>query len=79
MAKHDPKIAEDVALVLPNCGTISEQEFLAALNPVIVGVEKDDTYSTKAKLKIFSLLTMACNVEPKERKKYMKKVAKAVK
>ncbi len=78
MAKHDPQIAQSLTAIAPECDKLSDKELLHALNPVIVSVEKDDTYSTKAKLKIFSLLTMLCNVEAKDRKKYIKKVISAV-
>lgn len=78
MAKHDPQIAQSLIAIAPGCDTLSDKDLLSALNPVIVSIEKDDTYSTKAKLKIFSLLTMLCNVEAKDRKKYMKKVISAV-
>ena len=78
MAKHDPKIAQSLIAIAPSCDKLSDKDLLHALNPVIVDIEKDETYSTRAKLKIFSLLTMLCNVEAKERKKYMKKVIRAV-
>ena len=78
MAKHNPEIVNRLVPVAGSCDKISEKELLGALNSVIVAIEKDDTYSTRAKLKIFSLLTMLCNVEPKERRKYVRKVMKAV-
>lgn len=78
MAKHDPQIAKSIDTIAATCDKISEEELLTVLNPVIVAIEKDDSYSTRAKLKIFSLLTMLCNVEPKERRKYVRKVVRAV-
>ena len=78
MAKHNPEIAKNLIAIAPTCDKITEKELLDNLNPVIVMVEKDDTYSTRAKLKIFSLLTMLCNVEAKDRKKYISKVIRAV-
>jgi hypothetical protein len=48
------------------------------LNDTIVAVETDDSYNTKEKLKIYSLITSLSNSEGKERKKFAKKIVKAL-
>ncbi len=76
MAKHKPEILQNFMAASRGCEAMDEKELLDKLNPTISAVEKDDTYSTSAKLKIFSLLTSMTNCAPKERGRYAKKVAR---
>ena len=79
MSKHDPDIVKYFEDALKGCENFSENDLLNAINPTILAVEKEDSYSTKEKLKIYSLLTTLTNSEPNERVKYVKKVAKILK
>ncbi len=78
MAKHDPKNAETFQTNLRDLDAISEQDLLDRLNQTIVTVETDDSYNTKEKLKIYSLITLLSNSDEKERKKFVTKIYKAL-
>ena len=78
MAKHDPKNAETFQTNLRDLDTMSEQDLLDHLNQTIVTVETDDSYNTKEKLKIYSLITLLSNSDEKERKKFVIKIYKAL-
>ena len=78
MAKHDPKNAETFQTNLRDLDTMSEQDLLDHLNQTIVTVETDDSYNTKEKLKIYSLITLLTNSDEKERKKFVTKIYKAL-
>lgn len=62
-----------------NSKDISDQEFVDALNPMIVKVELDESYKTDRKLKIFDLFTRISNCDARERVKYAKKIARLLK
>lgn len=79
MAKHDPNIQLSFLKAMEGCEKMGEAALQEALNPTILIIEKDDSYSTSAKLKIFSLLTSLANCAPKERPKYVKKTGAALK
>jgi hypothetical protein len=79
MAKHNPEISKNFAEAIAGCENMSEQELLEAINPTVYILEKDDSYGTSAKLKIFSLLTSLSNCAPKERARYAKKITSALK
>ena len=79
MAKHDPAISKNFTEATAGCENMKEQELLDAINPTVYVLEKDDSYSTSAKLKIFSLLTSLSNCAPKERAKFVRKIASALK
>jgi len=79
MAKHDPEILKEFNELMEGCEKLQESDLLDRLNNTIVKVEKDDTYSTSSKLKIFSLITSLSNCTEKERKKFVRKIARALK
>ena len=79
MAKHDPKIRTDFLEATKGCEKMKESELTEALKPTVLIIEKDDSYSTNAKLRIFSLLTSLSNCAERERPKYVKKIAAALK
>ncbi len=76
MARHNVEILHSFMASSEGCEKMDEKELLDQLNLTVAAVEKDDSYSTSAKLKIFSLLTSMINCAPKERTKYRKKVAR---
>lgn len=78
MAKHDPKNALKFETDLKDLDTMEEQVLLNHLNDTIVAVETDDTYTTKQKLNIYSLITSLSNSEGKQRNKFAKKIVKAL-
>ena len=78
MAKHNPENASSFLERLKGADKMEEADLLDALQPTILTVEKDDTYSTSAKLKIFSLITSLSNCAPKERNRFVKKIGKAL-
>lgn len=78
MAKHNPKVAEEFQTNTSDLETMSEQDLLDRLNKTIVAVEVDDAYSAKEKLKIYSLITSLSNSDEKDRKKFAKKIYKAL-
>ncbi len=69
-------LGNELLEVVKNSSTMTTQEFLDSLNPIIIKVEIDETYKTNRKLKIFNQFTMISNCEPKERMKYAKKLAR---
>lgn len=79
MAKHNPENASSFLERMNDAEKMEEADLLEALQPTILTVEKDDTYSTSAKLKIFSLITSLSNCAPKERKRFVKKIGRALK
>ena len=79
MSKHDTAILESFKTGMTGAESFSDKQLLDALNPVIVAVEKDDTYSTSAKLKIFLWISQLSNCAPKERKKYIRKISRKLK
>lgn len=79
MAKHDPNIQKQFAEALQGSEKMGEFELLDAIRPTILILEKDDTYNTSQKLKIFSLITSLSNCAEKERPKYVRKLTSALK
>ena len=79
MSKHDPSIEASFSDALAGSDKMEERDLLDALKPTIIVIEKDDSYSTNAKLKIFALITSLSNCAPKERPKFVKKISKALK
>jgi hypothetical protein len=79
MAKHDPVIAAEFTELMTDVEKLSEADLLERVNKTVLKVEMDDTYSTKAKLKIFSLITYLSNCTERERKKYVRKISRALK
>ncbi|MDO4416404.1 MAG: hypothetical protein Q4C20_15135 [Erysipelotrichaceae bacterium] len=79
MAKHDPNIQKQFAEALQGSEKMAEFELLDAIRPTILILEKDDTYNTSQKLKIFSLITLLSNCAEKERPKYVRKITSALK
>ena len=79
MAKHNQDIRNEFNEKMQQCATMDEQELLDIANVTIVKVEKDDTYNTKAKLKIFALFTSLFNCAENERMKYVKRIYAALK
>lgn len=79
MAKHDKNIQVSFLEAMKGCETMKEAQLQEALNPTVLTIEKDDSYSTSAKLKIFSLISSLTNCAEKERPKYVKKIGRALK
>ena len=79
MAKHDPSIQKNFIDAMSGCATMEEHDLLDALQPTILVIEKDDSYSTSKKLKIFSLIASLSNCEAKERLKFVKKISRKLK
>ena len=76
MSRHDPAILAGFTESMKNAEELSDKELLDALNPTIGAVEKDDSYGTSAKLKIFLWISQLSNCEPRERKKYIRKISR---
>ncbi len=76
MAKHNPDTARIFEENMKGCAALEEKEFQDKINVTVLAVEHDDTYSTKERLKIYSLLTSLSNCAEKERAKFANKVKK---
>ncbi len=76
MAKHNPETGKTFTGNMKGCEKMTEKELLDSVNLTVLAVEHDDSYSTKERLKIYSLLTSLSNCAEKERPKYAKKVSK---
>ncbi|MBE6109765.1 MAG: hypothetical protein E7194_05030 [Erysipelotrichaceae bacterium] len=79
MAKHDPNIRTGFLEALQGADKMKESELQEAIRPTVLIIEKDDSYSTSKKLKIFSLMSSLSNCAEKERPKYVRKIAGALK
>lgn len=79
MAKHDPNNYMNFQEAMHGCEKMEEADLQEALKPTILVIEKDDSYSTSAKLKIFSLITSLSNCANRERPKYVRKIVSALK
>lgn len=79
MSKHDQKTAEAFLKLMDGCESMPENVFQNNLKPTVLAVELDDSYNTKEKLKIFSLLSSLSNCSENERRKYVKKIYKVLK
>ena len=78
MARHDKKNAELFLQAMKEVERMDEQTLVDSLNPTIILVETDDTYNTKQKLNIFSLISSLSNSEERQRTKFVKKIYKAL-
>lgn len=76
MAKHNPQNVETFLHDMEGFESFDEDMLLQKVQPSIITVEVDDTYSTKQKLKIFEQFSMLTNCPTKERKKHVKKIGK---
>ena len=79
MSRHNPKIAEDFIRKMEEVMDGQEQEVLNVVNDTIRIIEKDVSYNTSEKLKIYARLSSLCNCEPNERAKWASKVARSLK
>lgn len=79
MTKHDPNISKDFVTRMEAVLDGEEMEVLQVVNDTIRIIEKDTTYSTSQKLKIYARLSSLCNCEPKERAKWASKAARSLK
>ena len=79
MAKHNIAIYNQFIHDMQDVMNEDEQTLQTSVNKTIESVEKDDTYSTSAKLNIYASLSSLCNCEVKERSKWVKKAAKRLK
>lgn len=75
---HDNGIAEQFQTLLQHATGMTETEFLDSMNIIIRAVEVDPSYSTNEKLKIYELISQISNCLPNERRKYAKKLLKAL-
>ncbi len=57
----------------------TDNEFIESLNILIINIEKDDSYSTRRKLKIFDLMTQLSNCAEKERRKFARRLRRQLK
>lgn len=76
---HDNGILQQFEQIFEEGKNLGETEFLDKLNVVTQAVEKDRSYSTNEKLKIYELLSQICNCAPEDRERYAKKLSKALK
>lgn len=76
MAYHAEETVDAFRESMSNASSLGEQEFQDAMNRTIVTVETDDHYSTNQKLKIYAELQQLANCTEKDRKKFVRKVAK---
>ncbi len=76
--KHDPAVVESFLNIMEQGASLEEVEFLDRLNMIVCTVERDDTYSTNEKLKIYELLSQISNCFPEERAKYAKKLVRVL-
>lgn len=74
MAYHNEQTRALFETSMNGVNTFQEQQLMDAVNETVKKVELDHDYSTKQKLKIYSVLTSLSNCSEKERKKYAKKV-----
>jgi hypothetical protein len=79
MSKHDPAILEQFKTSTAGYETFTDRQLLDALNPIVAILEKDDTYSTSAKLKIYLWISQLSNCAPKDRKKYIRRIGNKLK
>jgi len=79
MKKHNPENLKTFEESLKDYDKMSEQQLLDALNKIIVIVENDDSYNTNAKLTIYAFISSLSNCDERERKKWVKKIAKLLK
>lgn len=76
MAYHAQRNIDEFNRSMENASSLGEQDFQNAMNQTIVSVETNDHYSTNQKLKIYAELQQLANCTEKDRRKYVKKVAK---
>lgn len=76
--KHDGEVLERFDAILLQASSMTESEFLDSMNIIVCAVERDSTYKTNEKLKIYELISKISNCLPTERKSYAKKLRKAL-
>ena len=79
MAKHNPKIVKDFVSRMEEVLDKDEMEVLNVVNDTVRIIEKDTTYTTSEKLKIYATLSSLCNCETKDRHRWDTKAAKCLK
>ncbi len=75
MSKKNKDASAEFFKAMEGCDKFEDSDLLDRLNPTILHVEKDDSYSTSRKLKIFALISSLSNCSEKERKKYVRKIS----
>lgn len=76
MAYHNKQTSAQFEVNIDQAEKLTEQELMDAVNETVKCVELDSSYTTKQKLKIYSVLTSLSNCSERERKKYAKRVKK---
>ena len=75
MSRKNKETSAEFVKAMEGCEQFEDSDLLDRLNPTILRVEKDDSYSTSKKLKIFALISSLSNCAEKERKKYVRKIS----
>ena len=79
MSRHDPTLYKEFKAALADCNKMDEKTLMNACNPYILRVEMDDSYSTKAKLKIYAEFTYLANAPARKRKGHVRKLTHLLK
>ena len=77
--RHNNGLAKQFEEIFAKGSNETESEFLDSLNVITEAVEKDDTYSTNEKLKIYETLSKLSNCLPQDRPKYAKRLTRYLK
>lgn len=75
MSRKNKDASAQFVKAMEGCEKFEDSDLQDRLNPTILLVEKDDSYSTGRKLKIFALISSLSNCTEKERRKYVKKIS----
>ncbi|MBR3310451.1 MAG: hypothetical protein IKG15_01365 [Solobacterium sp.] len=74
--KNDGSVKRQFLESVKDAAKMEEKAFLESLNKTIVNVEKEKSYTTSDKLKIFELFTKLSNCAPVDRQKFINKIAR---
>ncbi len=74
--KNDGSVKRQFLESVKDAAKMEEKAFLESLNKTIVNVEKEKSYTTADKLKIFELFTKLSNCAAADRQKFIGKIAR---
>ena len=76
--KYNISIFNEFMAAMQKAESLPDADLQMKIQPTILAVEKDEHYSARQKLKIYALLSDLSNCSEKERAKYIKKTAAAL-
>ena len=79
MNRHNPNISKEFVTKMEEVLESDEMDVLKVVNDTVRIIEKDTSYTTSEKLRIYARLSSLCNCEQKERAKWASKAAKSLK